>query len=83
MKEIAARDNRSGSNVMKKPTQSDESLPSLRICSISAVTLTTRNMERAVRFYRSLGFKLQYGGETAPFTIIAAKWIIQIKVINL
>jgi catechol 2,3-dioxygenase-like lactoylglutathione lyase family enzyme len=36
--------------------------------SISAVTLATRDMARAVRFYRSLGFVLRYGGEAAAFT---------------
>jgi catechol 2,3-dioxygenase-like lactoylglutathione lyase family enzyme len=35
---------------------------------ISAVTLGTRDMRRAVRFYRSLGFVLRYGGEEAGFT---------------
>ena len=36
--------------------------------AISAVTLATRDMARAVRFYRSLGFALRYGGEAAAFT---------------
>ena len=36
--------------------------------AISAVTLATRDMARAVRFYRSLGFVLRYGGEEASFT---------------
>src|SRR5262249_27802029 len=35
---------------------------------ISAVTLATPDMARAVRFYRSLGFTILYGGETASFT---------------
>ncbi|GBD14955.1 hypothetical protein HRbin25_00842 [bacterium HR25] len=39
-----------------------------RIESISAVTLATHDMARAVRFYRSLGFHLLYGGEEASFT---------------
>lgn len=38
------------------------------IDSISAVTLATHDMARAVRFYRALGFVLKYGGEAAPFT---------------
>ena len=38
------------------------------INSISAVTLATHDMARAVRFYRSLGFALRYGGEDAAFT---------------
>jgi catechol 2,3-dioxygenase-like lactoylglutathione lyase family enzyme len=36
--------------------------------SISAVTLATKDMRRAVRFYRLLGFELVYGGEDAAFT---------------
>lgn len=35
---------------------------------ISAVTLFTADMVRAVRFYRELGFALHYGGESADFT---------------
>jgi len=38
------------------------------ICSISAVTLGTSDMARAVRFYEALGFSLSYGGETSVFT---------------
>jgi catechol 2,3-dioxygenase-like lactoylglutathione lyase family enzyme len=36
--------------------------------SLSAITLATHDMARAVRFYRSLGFVLHYGGETAPLS---------------
>jgi catechol 2,3-dioxygenase-like lactoylglutathione lyase family enzyme len=39
-----------------------------RVLSISAVTLATRDMGRAVPFYRALGFTLAYGSETAAFT---------------
>ena len=39
-----------------------------RVLSISAVTLATQDMARAVRFYRALGFVQAYGGETAAFT---------------
>ena len=39
-----------------------------RVLSISAVTLATQDMTRAVRFYRALGFVQAYGGETATFT---------------
>ncbi len=35
---------------------------------ISAVTLFTTDMARAVQFYSALGFELRYGGETAGFT---------------
>jgi catechol 2,3-dioxygenase-like lactoylglutathione lyase family enzyme len=38
------------------------------IQSISAVTLSTSDMARAVRFYTALGFPIRYGGETAAFT---------------
>lgn len=42
------------------------------IQAISAVTLATRDMGRAVRFYRMLGFALAYGGEAAAFTSFRA-----------
>jgi catechol 2,3-dioxygenase-like lactoylglutathione lyase family enzyme len=40
--------------------------------SISAITLATHNMARAVRFYSLLGFDLIYGGEGAAFTSFRA-----------
>lgn len=36
--------------------------------SISAITLATHDMRRAVAFYRALGFELAFGGEAASFT---------------
>src|SRR6202045_4376 len=39
---------------------------------ISAITLATHDMARAVRFYRMLGFDLLYGGEDATFTSFRA-----------
>jgi catechol 2,3-dioxygenase-like lactoylglutathione lyase family enzyme len=42
------------------------------ITGISAVTLATHDMERAVRFYRGLGFELVYGGEHRSFTSFRA-----------
>lgn len=36
--------------------------------SISAITLATHHMSRAVRFYDRLGFRINYGGEQADFT---------------
>jgi len=36
--------------------------------SISAITLSTRDMARAVTFYQALGFTLKYGGPDASFT---------------
>jgi catechol 2,3-dioxygenase-like lactoylglutathione lyase family enzyme len=44
---------------------------SARLQTISAVTLATHDMARAVRFYRDLGFPLVYGGEAAGFTSFA------------
>ena len=35
---------------------------------ISAVTLATEDMGRAVRFYRSLGLEILHGGEASSFT---------------
>src|SRR5262249_29634861 len=40
--------------------------------SISAITLATHDMARAVRFYRMLGFEVIYGGENAAFTSFRA-----------
>jgi catechol 2,3-dioxygenase-like lactoylglutathione lyase family enzyme len=42
------------------------------IDSISAVTLATHDMARALRFYLALGFPLRYGGETAAFSSLSA-----------
>ena len=39
--------------------------------TISAVTLATHDMARAVRFYRALGFTVHHGGEAAAFTSLA------------
>ena len=40
--------------------------------AISAITLATHDMGRAVRFYRALGFDMLYGGEAAAFTSFRA-----------
>ncbi|MFO1162955.1 MAG: VOC family protein [Reyranellaceae bacterium] len=40
--------------------------------AISAVTLGTHDMRRAVGFYRSLGFDMLYGGEAESFTSFRA-----------
>ena len=40
--------------------------------SISALTLATHDMPRAVRFYAALGCDLIYGGEDARFTSFRA-----------
>jgi catechol 2,3-dioxygenase-like lactoylglutathione lyase family enzyme len=42
------------------------------ISSLSALTLATHDMARAVRFYEALGFALRYGGATAPFSSFSA-----------
>ena len=42
------------------------------IDSISAVTLGTHDMGRALRFYRALGFPLRYGGDAAGFSSLSA-----------
>jgi uncharacterized glyoxalase superfamily protein PhnB len=40
--------------------------------SISALTLATHDMARAVAFYRAAGFEMLYGGEAAAFTSFKA-----------
>src|SRR6266446_10039629 len=42
------------------------------IKSVSAVTLATHNMSRAVAFYRMLGFEIVHGGDDAAFTSFRA-----------
>jgi uncharacterized glyoxalase superfamily protein PhnB len=39
---------------------------------ISAITLATHDMRRAVQFYDSLGFEKLYGGEASSFTSFRA-----------
>src|SRR3569623_939293 len=39
---------------------------------ISAITLATHQMPRAVRFYRALGFEVLHGGEESSFTSFRA-----------
>jgi catechol 2,3-dioxygenase-like lactoylglutathione lyase family enzyme len=46
--------------------------------SISAITLATHDMARSVRFYRALGFALNYGGEDAQFT----SWTVGTSYLN-
>jgi hypothetical protein len=40
---------------------------------VSAITLGTHDMARAVQFYRSLGFEILHGGEAASFTSFRAR----------
>ena len=42
------------------------------IVSLSAVTLATRDMARAIAFYRALGFEMVSGGDDAALTSFAA-----------
>ncbi|MBS36081.1 MAG: glyoxalase [Thiotrichales bacterium] len=44
----------------------------MSIESISALTLATGDMKRAVEFYKQLGFELIYGGSQASFTSFRA-----------
>ena len=56
-----------------EPTEVPEGMsvpPSIE--GISAVSLTTHDMARAVRFYRALGFTLRHGGERSSFTSLHA-----------
>jgi catechol 2,3-dioxygenase-like lactoylglutathione lyase family enzyme len=39
---------------------------------LSAVTLATHDMPRAVTFYKTLGFEVVHGGETSSFTSFRA-----------
>lgn len=43
----------------------------VHIESLSAITLSTHDMEAAVRFYEALGFKMKYGGADQAFTSFA------------
>ena len=44
----------------------------MTIDSISAVTLATHDMARALRFYRALGFPLRYVDDAASFSSLSA-----------
>lgn len=39
---------------------------------LSAVTLATHDMQRAVTFYKTLGFEIVHGGEASSFTSFRA-----------
>jgi hypothetical protein len=53
------------------------------IKSISAITLATHSMSRAVRFYRMLGFEIVYGGEDADLRAFGLEQVISISSPNL
>lgn len=57
---------------MQERTAGEVGQRAATIDSISAVTLATHDMARAVRFYLALGFPLRYGGEAASFTSLSA-----------
>lgn len=59
-----------------------DSKPVPQITALSALTLATRNMMRAVRFYRALGFEMLYGGEDAAFTSFACGGASYLNVIT-
>jgi catechol 2,3-dioxygenase-like lactoylglutathione lyase family enzyme len=42
------------------------------VTGISAITLATHDMARAVEFYQALGFVLKFGGPGTPFTSFRA-----------
>ena len=48
--------------------QASSSITEPTISAISAVTLATHDMSRAVHFYRALGFVLRHGGDASDFT---------------
>jgi catechol 2,3-dioxygenase-like lactoylglutathione lyase family enzyme len=56
----------------KTTMTNDKGTIDARIESISAITLATHDMGRAVRFYSALGFTVRYGGEGAAFTSLVA-----------
>jgi catechol 2,3-dioxygenase-like lactoylglutathione lyase family enzyme len=45
--------------------------PAPRVEAISAVSLATHDMARAVRLYQALGFTPRYGGEDSSFTSLS------------
>ena len=44
----------------------------MAIESVSAITLATHDMSKAVTFYEALGFECIYGGPESPFTSFRA-----------
>ena len=52
----------------KGETDAGNAAAKAHVASLSAVTLATRDMARAVRFYEALGFPCKYGGPAEAFT---------------
>ena len=57
---------------MPSQAHADDRLRQAPIEAISALTLATHDMPRAVRFYQDLGFLLRYGGPGASFSSFSA-----------
>jgi catechol 2,3-dioxygenase-like lactoylglutathione lyase family enzyme len=53
------------------PSAPQNAQPEPRIESLSAITLATSDMRRAVPFYEALGFPLKFGGPREAFTSFA------------
>ena len=65
-----------------EPPQGRSAAPAVE--GISAVTLATHDMARAVRFYHALGFAIRSGGTSPCFPLLAAalasaSWLIPRK----
>ncbi|MET3228915.1 UNVERIFIED_ORG: catechol 2,3-dioxygenase-like lactoylglutathione lyase family enzyme [Burkholderia sp. 1263] len=56
---------------MNSPSTPSSAPAEPRIESLSAITLATADMSRAVLFYQALGFPMNYGGPQAAFTSFA------------
>ncbi|AXE94994.1 VOC family protein [Paraburkholderia sp. 22099] len=56
---------------MNSPSTPSSAPAEPRIESLSAITLATADMPRAVLFYQALGFPMNYGGPQAAFTSFA------------
>ena len=64
-------------HALSRPSEQEVSAHSsgqraVTIDAISAVTLATHDMARALRFYLALGFPLRYGGDAAEFSSLSA-----------
>src|SRR3954468_7701908 len=59
---------------LSRPSRSlkEQAQRSTMIEGLSAITLATHDMRRAVRFYQALGFEVLYGGEASSFTSFRA-----------
>jgi uncharacterized glyoxalase superfamily protein PhnB len=56
---------------MNSPSTPSSAPAEPRIESLSAITLATADMSRAVLFYQAFGFPMNYGGPQAAFTSFA------------